>query len=114
MYFLPPFSRGLCSPAFLSALLKDIKSERPKITEKDNLRLLFVTKWFLEFFLGYRVRLKAGKESAEGQGGFGLIAEVIERGWIVWVLKRMREAVEDKVRFPRLPGLSTLTGSQTT
>ena len=30
--------------------------------------------------------------------GFGLIAEVIERGWIVWVLKRMREAVEEKVR----------------
>ena len=33
-----------------------------------------------------------------GTWGFGLIAEVIERGWIVWVLKRMREAVEEKVR----------------
>ncbi|KAF7973783.1 hypothetical protein HWV62_41286 [Athelia sp. TMB] len=85
-----------CFNPFLSALLKDIKSERPKITEKDNLRLLFVTKWFLEFFLRYRVRLKTGAESAEVQWGFGLIAEVIERGWIVWVLKRMREAVEDK------------------
>lgn len=31
--------------------------------------------------------------------GFGLIAEVIERGWIVWVLKRMREAVEEKVGY---------------
>lgn len=76
--------------------MKDIKSERPKITEKDNLRLLFVTKWFLEFFLTYRARKKTETQLAEGQLGFGLIAEVIERGWIVWVLKRMREAVEDK------------------
>lgn len=35
----------------MSSVLKDIKSERPKFTEKDNLRLLFLTKWFLEFFL---------------------------------------------------------------
>jgi len=28
---------------------------------------------------------------------FGLIAEVTERVWIVWVLKRMREAMEEKV-----------------
>lgn len=84
--------------AFLSALLKDIKSERPKITEKDNLRLLFVTKWFLEFFLASRARAISSPGGADGEvWGFGLIAEVIERGWIVWVLKRMREAVEEKV-----------------
>lgn len=35
---------------------------------------------------------------------FGLIAEVTERSWIVWVLKRMREAVEEKVcRITRAP-----------
>ena len=45
--------------ALLSSLLKDIKAERPKVTEKDNLRLLFVTKWFLEFFLCERARLRA-------------------------------------------------------
>ncbi len=28
---------------------------------------------------------------------FGLVGEVIERGWIVWVLKRMNGAVEEKV-----------------
>lgn len=80
-------------------MLKDIKSERPKITEKDNLRLLFVTKWFLEFFLASRARPSPNTNPAgpEGAWGFGLIAEVIERGWIVWVLKRMREAVEEKV-----------------
>ena len=79
-------------------LLKDIKSERPKITEKDNLRLLYVTKWFLEFFLAMQ-----GKEQEQKNGkekwSFGLIAEVTERSWIIWVLKRMREAIEEKVRL---------------
>ena len=28
---------------------------------------------------------------------FGLVGEVIERSWIVWVLKRMNNAVEEKV-----------------
>lgn len=91
--------------AFLSGLLKDIKSERPKITEKDNLRLLFVTKWFLEFFLVSKTRSSSNTNptAAEGTWGFGLVAEVIERGWIVWVLKRMREAVEEKVRALPVP-----------
>ena len=35
---------------------------------------------------------------ASGPWAFGLIGEVIERGWIVWVLKRMNGAVEEKVR----------------
>ncbi|KII91841.1 hypothetical protein PLICRDRAFT_38697 [Plicaturopsis crispa FD-325 SS-3] len=80
-----------CFNPFLAGLLKDIKSERPKITEKDNLRLLFVTKWFLEFFLAGRER-----KGGDWDFGFGHIAEVTERSWIVWVLKRMRGAVEDK------------------
>lgn len=92
------------SLAFLAPLLKDIKSERPKITEKDHLRLLFVTRWFLEFFLAVR---EAQIENAQKGGspvswGFDLVSEVIERGWIVWILKRMREAVEDKVGYPYL------------
>ncbi|KAF5373433.1 hypothetical protein D9615_009496 [Tricholomella constricta] len=86
-----------CFNPFLSVLLKDIRSERAKITEKDNLRLLFVTKWFLEFFLSMRAKHKA--KEGEGRWGFGLIAEVTERAWIVWVLKRMREAVEEKPKL---------------
>lgn len=81
--------------AFLSSLLKDIKSERPKITEKDHLRLLYTTKWLLEFFLNLR-----SKESIVGghrKWNIRLVAEVTDRSWIVWVLRRMREAVEDKV-----------------
>jgi replication fork protection complex subunit Tof1/Swi1 len=83
--------------AFLSALLKDIRSERPKITDKDNLRLLFVTKWFLEFFLAMRSK-EQKSNVGEDKWNFGLVAEVTERSWIIWVLKRMREAVEEKVR----------------
>ena len=39
----------------------------------------------------------AGGEKPDERWNFGLIAEVTERSWIVWVLKRMREAVEEKV-----------------
>ena len=74
-------------------LLKDIKSEQPNITEKDNLRLLYVTKWFLEFLHCKEQGQNNGKE----KWSFSLIAEVAERSWIIWVLKRMREAVEEKV-----------------
>lgn len=89
--------------AFLASLLKDIKSERAKITEKDNIRLLFVTKWFLEFFLATRSYQKTAATTADilappqKPWNFGFVGEVVERAWISWVLKRMRGAVEEKV-----------------
>lgn len=81
--------------AFLGSLLKDIKSERLKITEKDNLRLLFVTKWCLEFFLA--VLVSDNSANSSGGWGFELVTEVVDRGWIVWILRRMRGAIEEKV-----------------
>ncbi|TFK68164.1 timeless-domain-containing protein [Pluteus cervinus] len=84
-----------CFNVFLCVVLKDIKSERIKITEKDNLRLLYVTNWFLEFFLAMRANEK-GKAGGNKKWVFGLIAEIAEGFWIDWVLKRMREAVEEK------------------
>jgi len=88
--------------AFVSALLKDIRLERARVTEKDKLRLLFVTKFFLEYFLTLRAQDQPSQfdknNSKESENWpFGMIAEVIERDWIVWVLKRMREAVDEKV-----------------
>ena len=74
-------SYSLCvdalSTAFLASLLKDIKSERPNIMEKDHLCLPFVTKWFLEFFL-------SGWAKCSNAGwGFEMVAEVVDHGWIV-------------------------------
>jgi replication fork protection complex subunit Tof1/Swi1 len=86
--------------AFLASLLRDIKSERPKITEKDHVRLMFVAKWFLEFFLAVRAKqAQAGLGAVEGGvWDFGLVSTVVERSWIVWVLKRMNGAQDEKVR----------------
>lgn len=67
--------------------------ERPKITEKDNVRLLFLTAWSLEFFLA--ARLKNGADS--NVTGYAMVKEVVEEEWVKWVLKRMREAADDKV-----------------
>ncbi|TBU40199.1 timeless-domain-containing protein [Dichomitus squalens] len=94
---LQNFARSFVESCFnplLSSLLKDIKAERAKVTEKDNLRLLFATKWFLEFFLCTRACQPEG-----ARWKFGLVAEVTERGWIVWVLRRMREAQEEKPKL---------------
>ncbi|CAE7152048.1 unnamed protein product, partial [Rhizoctonia solani] len=91
--------------AFMSCVLKDIKAERPRYTEKDNLRLLFLTKWFLEFFL----LVRENQEKERKQQGlfaaileawpFGYVSEVVEHGWAPWVLRRMRAAVEEKLNL---------------
>ncbi|KXN83811.1 Topoisomerase 1-associated factor 1 [Leucoagaricus sp. SymC.cos] len=93
-----------CFNSFVSTLLKDIRLERARVTEKDKLRLLFVTKFFLEYFLALRAQEETSQsdkdKSKESEKlSFGLIAEVVERNWIVWVLKRMREAVDEKPKL---------------
>ncbi|CAE6484806.1 unnamed protein product [Rhizoctonia solani] len=94
-----------CFNTFMSCVLKDIKLERPKYTEKDNLRLLFLTKWFLEFFLLVRENQeKERKQRALFAGAmdvwpFGYVSEVVEHGWAPWVLRRMRAAVEEKPKL---------------
>ncbi|KAI0033017.1 timeless protein-domain-containing protein, partial [Vararia minispora EC-137] len=94
---LQAFARGFiesCFNPFLASLLKDIRSERPKIAEKDHVRLLFVAKWFLEFFLA--LRTKQTQVGIENLWDFGLVSTVVERSWIIWVLKRMNGAQEEK------------------
>ncbi|KAG8868501.1 Topoisomerase 1-associated factor 1, partial [Tulasnella sp. 331] len=82
-----------CFNRFLSSLLKDIRMERAKITEKDNLRLLFVSTWFLEFFLSVRER------EGEGNWSLSLVKEVVEEEWVKWVLRRMRDAADEKPKL---------------
>jgi replication fork protection complex subunit Tof1/Swi1 len=105
----------------MASVLKDLRSERPRYTEKDNLRLLFLTKWFLEFFLLVREQQEQERKQRalfSGSQGvslclvligrafteseevwpFGYVSEVVEHAWAPWVLRRMRAAVEEKVR----------------
>ncbi|KAG8943281.1 Topoisomerase 1-associated factor 1 [Tulasnella sp. 424] len=77
---------------FVISLLKDIRMERAKITEKDNVRLLFLTAWCLEFFLAARLKNGANNNVT----GYAMVKEVVEEEWVKWVLKRMREAADDK------------------
>ncbi|KAL5639939.1 hypothetical protein ACGC1H_006487 [Rhizoctonia solani] len=94
-----------CFNTFMSCVLKDIRAERPRYTDKDNLRLLFLIKWFLEFFL----LVRENQEKEQKQRGlftgaleiwpFGYVSEVVEQGWAPWVLRRMRAAVEEKPKL---------------
>jgi replication fork protection complex subunit Tof1/Swi1 len=72
--------------------------ERAKISPKDHIKLLFITKWFLDFFLTRRKNL-GGTTTTKVKWNLSFIAEVTERDWIVWVLKRMRNAVEEKPKL---------------
>ncbi|KAF8904667.1 timeless protein-domain-containing protein [Mucidula mucida] len=77
------FLEGAFNP-FISEIIKDIRAERPKINEGDHLRLMCFSTWVLAFFLSRPER------------DLGLIAEITERTWVAWVLRRIREALDDK------------------
>lgn len=46
---------------------------------------------------GWLTHASTKVKEKEGTWDFEFIGEVLERGWIVWMLKRMRESVEQKV-----------------
>ena len=83
--------------AFLTALLKDIRMERSWATgDRVRLWVLAVVRWTISFFL------LDGKDVKEGNAvkrEFGRVAAAAESGFVSWVLRRMREATEEKV-FP--------------
>lgn len=111
--FLPRVSltstRSLPLPDFFASILKDIRMERPKIRETDNVRALFLCTFFIEFFLLSRSRVAAAAASdVKGKGregldisrvwDFGYVAEFAEIDAVKWVVGRMRLVMDDKVR----------------
>lgn len=82
--------------------------ERQKVTEADNLRTLFLSTFFLDFFLSSRaqdVKPKASSGNQAGEEGsndanwtFGLVADFCEVDAVRWVVARMRLVMEDTVR----------------
>jgi replication fork protection complex subunit Tof1/Swi1 len=78
--------------AFLTALLKDIRMERSWATgDLVAMRVLAVVRWTITFFL---------LDSKDGQGQkreFGRVGAAAESGFVSWVLRRMREATDEKV-----------------
>ncbi|GAA5852706.1 hypothetical protein JCM8547_002595 [Rhodosporidiobolus lusitaniae] len=85
--------------SFFSSVLRDIRMERLKVRESDNVRFLFLTRFFLEFFLlVYHDDEKRGIPHTDEENGhdFGMIAEMTEPHAIGFVTLRMRTALEDK------------------
>jgi superfamily II helicase len=67
---------------FFSSILKDIRMERQKVREADNVRALFLSTFFIEFFLCSRARALARESDKKGK------------------VARMRLTMDDKVSFP--------------
>lgn len=75
--------------------------QRPKIKEMDNTRFLFLSRFFLEYFLElYEYEKSQGLNPAdEDSHDFDLIAEMTEPVSIAFVALRMKTALEEKVGF---------------
>ncbi|KAJ7672486.1 timeless protein-domain-containing protein [Mycena polygramma] len=92
---LRDFARALLKEGafnvFLTGLLKDIRMERSWATgDRIGTWLLAVVRWAISFFL------LDGKDDKEKKREFGYVAAAAESGFVSWVLKRMREATEEK------------------
>lgn len=75
--------------------------ERLKVRESDTLRFLYLSSFFLEFFLLlYRDDERRGISHLDEENGhdFGLVAELTEPHAIGFVTMRMKNALEEKVR----------------
>ena len=82
--------------------------ERPKVRETDNVRALYLSTFFIEFFLLSRTRATAAAASdVKGKGreeddvsktwDYGYVAEFAEIDAVKWVVGRMRLVMDDKV-----------------
>lgn len=87
--------------AFFGSVLKDIRMERAKVREMDNIRLLFLVRFFLEYFLGlYAYERSIGLDAkSEDAHDFDLIAEMTDPNSIAYVGKRMSQSLEEKVHY---------------
>lgn len=73
--------------------------ERLKVKESDTVRFLYLSRFFLEFFLlVYNDERARGVDPQSDEGhDFDLVAEMTETHSIAFVVDRMKKALEDKV-----------------
>lgn len=92
-------SISLILSAFLTSLLADIRMQRAKIKEADNTRLLFLSRFFLEYFLNLYAyeRSQEMDPQSEDAHDFDLIASMTEPASIAYVAMRMQGALAEKV-----------------
>ncbi|BGP38765.1 Topoisomerase 1-associated factor 1 [Rhodotorula kratochvilovae] len=84
---------------FFSSVLRDIRMERLKVRESDTVRFLYLSAFFLEFFLlVYHDDEKRGVSHVDEENGhdFGMVAEMTEPHAIGFVTMRMKNALEEK------------------
>lgn len=92
---------------FFVSILKDIRMERAKIRDTDNVRTLYLSRFFMEYLL--LVREKEDKAKAEGKGkgkapdadadelllGYAIV--MAEMDSVKWVFGRLRIALDERV-----------------
>ncbi|KAK4058290.1 Topoisomerase 1-associated factor 1 [Microbotryomycetes sp. JL221] len=83
---------------FFASLLKDIRTEKPKIQQTDRIRFLFLTRFFMEFFLllYQQEQIKSIDPQSDEGHDFDLIAEMTDPQSIGFVAATMNNAMQEK------------------
>ena len=89
--------------AFFASILRDIRMERSKVRDTDNVRCFYLARFFIEYLLILRQKEISKSNDPQGQVGqeaglsLGLVAEMAEMDSVRWVVMRMKFTMDTKV-----------------
>ncbi|ODO09506.1 topoisomerase 1-associated factor 1 [Cryptococcus amylolentus CBS 6273] len=100
MVVLQNFCRAFLETAFntfFEYILRDIRMERTKIRPSDNIRVFYLTRFFIEYLLLLRNKLydKGGSRERD-ELPLGLVAQMAEMDSVKWLFARLRISWDDK------------------
>ncbi|OXG18463.1 topoisomerase 1-associated factor 1, partial [Cryptococcus neoformans Tu259-1] len=100
MVILQSFSKSfleICYNTFIESILRDIRMERTKIRPSDNIRVFYLSSFFIEYLLLLRHKLleKGGSRRLE-ELPLGLVAQIAEMDSVKWLFARLRICWDDK------------------
>ncbi|ODO06093.1 topoisomerase 1-associated factor 1 [Cryptococcus wingfieldii CBS 7118] len=100
MIVLQNFCRAFLETAFntfFEYILRDIRMERTKIRPSDNIRVFYLTRFFIEYLLLLRNKLydKGGSRERD-ELPLGLVAQMAEMDSVKWLFARLRISWDDK------------------
>lgn len=83
--------------AFIESILRDIRMERTKIRPSDNIRVFYLSSFFIEYLLLLRHKLvEKGDSRRLEELPLGLVAQIAEMDSVKWLFARLRICWDDK------------------
>ncbi|KIY30807.1 topoisomerase 1-associated factor 1 [Cryptococcus gattii E566] len=100
MVVLQSFSKSFLEISyntFIESILRDIRMERTKIRPSDNIRVFYLSSFFIEYLLLLRHKLvEKGDSRRLEELPLGLVAQIAEMDSVKWLFARLRICWDDK------------------